>query len=196
MPDAWWRDREQARVSAVISDRERNVAAFKPGVDTIYLLFSTASASRVWQLPLYEALRPALEPLLVHVLGARGLRGIVRCQLARMNPGARIAVHADRGKWAQMCGSKAWESTGRQELLHVGSVALTLNPRPLTPLQVAPHPRGSSDQFGRGVPRVRAVHRHRPLRAPHLAALPARRAQFHLRGAGGGRRQRLRGAKG
>ena len=103
MPQDYWTAEVQQRVSATISDRADNMATFKPGVSTIFLVFSTSSTNRVWQLPLYRYLQAELEPLLRSIIGDSGMSQIVRLQLARMSPGSQIHPHVDNGDWAAKC---------------------------------------------------------------------------------------------
>lgn len=105
MPPEWWDPVEQAKVSATIADREDNLAKIKPGVRTMFLIFSSRSADHVWELPLYQYFAPALDPILHATLGPDSMKNIVRLQLAQMTAGAHIKLHRDTGPWAQKCGS-------------------------------------------------------------------------------------------
>lgn len=103
MPALWWDPVEQAKVSAVIADREDNLSKIKPGVRTMFLIFSSRTTDIVWELPLYHYFKPVLDPILEATLGKNTMKNIVRLQLAQMNPGAHIKPHRDTGPWAQKC---------------------------------------------------------------------------------------------
>jgi hypothetical protein len=103
----WWDPVAQGKVSAVIADREKNLNSIKPGVNTMFLLFSSRNADRVWELPLYKHYAPVLEPLMEALIGADAMANIIRLQLARMTPGAHIKSHRDSGPWAEQCASSS-----------------------------------------------------------------------------------------
>ena len=105
MPQEWWDAEVQHTVSADIGGRERNLHNTKPGVQTMFLLFSTRDADRIWELPLYAYFKDEIEPLLKATIGSDALPNIVRLQLARMTNGAHIRPHRDAGAWAQRCGT-------------------------------------------------------------------------------------------
>ena len=107
MPQEWWQSGTQATVNAVLSGREQNLANTKPGVNTMFLIFSTRDTDRIWELPLYEYFRPQLDPILRGLMGRDVLPKIVRLQLAQMTPGAHIRPHRDSGAWAQKCAARA-----------------------------------------------------------------------------------------
>lgn len=101
MPIEWWDPDVQATVSAVIADREKNLNAIKPGVQTMFLIFSSRTYDRVWELPLYTTyFKETLEPILEALIGPESIKNIIRLQLARMTPGAHIKGHRDTGPWA------------------------------------------------------------------------------------------------
>jgi hypothetical protein len=105
MPQEWWEAEVQGQVNAAIGGRESNLKSTKPGVNTMFLIFSTRSADRIWQLPLYGHFQAQLEPLLRAAIGPVAMRNIVRLQMAQMTAGAHIKKHRDAGPWAHMCGS-------------------------------------------------------------------------------------------
>lgn len=105
MPGLWWDPEEQAKVSAVIADREENLTKIKPGVSTMFLIFSSRNADVVWELPLYHYYQAVLDPILEALLGKNAMKNIIRLQLAQMNPGAHIKPHRDSGPWAETCAS-------------------------------------------------------------------------------------------
>lgn len=101
MPIDWWDPETQSKVSAVIADREKNLNAIKPGVQTMFLIFSSRTYDRIWELPLYTTyFKETLEPLVEALIGRESMSNIIRMQLARMNPGAHIKGHRDTGPWA------------------------------------------------------------------------------------------------
>lgn len=103
MPQDWWDPEVQHTVNADIGGREQNLANTKPGVHTMFLLFSTREADRIWELPLYRYFQPELDNVVRAILGPSAMQNIVRLQLAQMTPGAQIRPHRDAGKWAQTC---------------------------------------------------------------------------------------------
>ena len=103
MPQDWWEPGTQSGVNAAIGGRESNLKSTKPGVNTMFLLFSTREADRIWELPLYRHFQAQLEPLLRAAIGADAMQNIVRLQMAQMTPGAHIKKHRDAGPWARMC---------------------------------------------------------------------------------------------
>jgi hypothetical protein len=103
MPSDWWLPDVQHIVSANIANRESNLAAVKPGVNTMFLLFSTRNADRIWHLPLWDYFKDTVEPLLDATIGPEAKANVVRLQLAQMTPGAVIKPHKDQGPWAEMC---------------------------------------------------------------------------------------------
>jgi hypothetical protein len=105
MPQAWWLPDRQRAVNAQIGGREVNLNRTKPGVNTMFLIFSTRRADRIWELPLFRYFKHELEMLLSAVIGKDALRNIVRLQMAQMTAGAHIKPHRDAGPWAQKCAS-------------------------------------------------------------------------------------------
>ena len=103
MPQEWWDAEEQLKVSARIGGREQNLASTKPGVNTMFLIFSTREYDRIWELPLYRYFQAELDRVLEAVIGQDGMRNIVRLQMAEMTAGAHIKPHRDSGPWAQEC---------------------------------------------------------------------------------------------
>lgn len=103
MPTQWWDPAEQEKVSAVIADREENLTKIKPGVRTMFLIFSSRTTDVVWELPLHHYYQAALDPILEALLGRDAMKNIIRLQLAQMSPGAHIKPHRDSGPWAQTC---------------------------------------------------------------------------------------------
>lgn len=106
MPSIWWDPPEQATVSAVIADREDNLEKIKPGVRTMFLIFSSRTTDIVWELPLYHYYQSVLDPILEALLGKNAMKNIIRLQLAQMNAGAHIKPHRDTGPWAQTCATQ------------------------------------------------------------------------------------------
>lgn len=121
MPTDWWDPDVQATVSAVIADREKNLNAIKPGVQTMFLIFSSRTYDRVWELPLYTTyFKQSLEPLVEALIGRESMSNIIRLQLARMTPGAHIKAHRDTGPWA----SEYASATSAKPLLVDGKTCL------------------------------------------------------------------------
>lgn len=100
MDPSWWEDEVQRKVSAIVADRDDKLKLLKPGVSTLFTVFSTWKADRIWQTPLYAHFQPELNDLLASIVGTGTLQNIVRAQFARMVPGAKILPHADRGDWS------------------------------------------------------------------------------------------------
>ena len=95
--------------------RSSNIAKFKPGVATIYLMFSDRSANTFYSFPFEKRFHAAVYPILEHLI-APALRSsslanasstrnllhhICRMQLSHMSGNATIATHADKGNWAK-----------------------------------------------------------------------------------------------
>jgi hypothetical protein len=101
----WDVDRAAAS-NAVLAGREDNMARYKPGVQTVHLVFSDQSASQCFHFPWWDEWKPVVMPLLDEILGWYGIpeaereSRIVRLQLARMGPGGAILKHSDTGRWA------------------------------------------------------------------------------------------------
>ena len=55
---------------------QKNFARIKPGVTSLFLIYSDLSSQRVFQFPVWASLRPALEPLLDAVGAAQGIKNI------------------------------------------------------------------------------------------------------------------------
>ena len=90
-------------MSATIGGREQNLMATKPGVNTMFLIFSTRDYDRIWELPLFRYFQPELERALASVIGRDAFSHIVRLQMAQMTAGAHIKPHRDSGPWAREC---------------------------------------------------------------------------------------------
>lgn len=99
--DEAWRYDHQAVHNAVMAGRHDVMERFKPGVESIVLIFSDRDANEVYEFPFYSRMAHALEPLLVEVLGSADVGNIIRLQLARMMPGTSdIKLHQDTGGYA------------------------------------------------------------------------------------------------
>ena len=65
--DAFWSTETQHRSNAYFEGRETNMDKFKPGVETVILIFSDQKATKVFRFPWYERLKPLLEPIVEKV---------------------------------------------------------------------------------------------------------------------------------
>lgn len=100
MPQEWWLPEEQSKVNAQIRGREKNLINTKPGVNTMFLIFSTREFDRIWELPLFHYFKAELDVVLEAVLGKDAFPNIVRLQMAQMTARAHIRFHRDTGPWA------------------------------------------------------------------------------------------------
>lgn len=89
----------QTNPNAPISFRSSNIKDFKPGVETIFMVYSNNGATVTHQFPLFFEYLPILEETIFKPLNINKDR-IVRLQLAKMSKGARINPHVDKGDWA------------------------------------------------------------------------------------------------
>ncbi len=102
-----WDVDKAARLNAVLTGREDNMARFKPGVQTAHLVFSDQTAKTCFHFPWWDEWKPTVMPIISEILGWYGVpehereARIVRLQLARMGPGGAILRHSDKGGWAQ-----------------------------------------------------------------------------------------------
>lgn len=102
-----WDPAQAAEHNAVLVGREDNMAKFKPGVQTVHLIFSDQAAKQCYHFPYWAQWRPLVMPILDTVLSWYGVppqereNRVVRLQLARMGPGGAIKRHADKGGWAE-----------------------------------------------------------------------------------------------
>jgi len=97
--------REAQRDNAFLDGRTKNDQTFKPGVDTMHLIFSDRSGEEIFLFPYWEKFRPYVTPLLTSLftrqLGVKDpIKHIVRLQIAVMNAGTTIHAHVDAGPWA------------------------------------------------------------------------------------------------
>lgn len=86
--------------NAEISFRNNNVEKFKPGVETIFLMFSDGKARNTYRFPWFYEYLPVLTETVFKPLNIDP-RQIARLQFAKMGKGASILPHSDRGAWAQ-----------------------------------------------------------------------------------------------
>ena len=103
-PEIW--DREVQRVRNVfVEGRSRVLEKFKPGTGGVMLIFSGNGARDAYTFPMWEELRPLLEPVigavLKPVLGQDWDSHLLRVQFAVMPPGSQIKRHVDTGKWVR-----------------------------------------------------------------------------------------------
>jgi len=102
-PDAFTADAQEQ--NARLSGREANMQKFKPGVNTMNLIFSDRTGKEVFEFPFYARFAAFIEPLLNELfteqLGVQNpLSHVIRMQFAMMNPGSNILPHVDSGEWA------------------------------------------------------------------------------------------------
>ena len=103
-PEIW--DREVQRVRNVfVEGRSQVLEKFKPGTGGLMLIFSGNGAREAFTFPLWEELRPLLEPVigavLKPVLGQDWDSHLLRVQFAVMPPGSQIKKHVDTGRWVR-----------------------------------------------------------------------------------------------
>jgi hypothetical protein len=103
-PEIW--DRELQRVRNVfVEGRSQVLEKFKPGTGGLMLIFSGNGAREAFTFPLWEELRPLLEPVigavLKPVLGQDWDSHLLRVQFAVMPPGSQIKKHVDTGRWVR-----------------------------------------------------------------------------------------------
>ena len=65
--DDFWSTAVQHKTNAYFEGREDNMSKFKPGVETVLLIFSDQKATEVFRFPWYERLRPLVEPIVEQV---------------------------------------------------------------------------------------------------------------------------------
>eukprot|EP00798_Chlamydomonas_sp_ICE-L_P024239 gene24239-9838_t len=100
LPDKMWDEIASAATNALAQGREGNMAAFKPGCGTLWLVFSDQSTDNSYRFPYYYYFQKLLEPLLTAILGEGGLTKISRMQFAKIPSGGFIKIHADQGGFA------------------------------------------------------------------------------------------------
>mmetsp|Transcript_16518 Transcript_16518/g.20185 ORF Transcript_16518/g.20185 Transcript_16518/m.20185 type:complete len:345 (-) Transcript_16518:184-1218(-) len=90
--------------NGLIGARDANLSKFKPGVETILLIFSTRDGHHIYHLPwmqnnhLNGQWKKILLKTILNPLGIP-LKKVVRMQIAKMTPGSDIRPHSDRGEW-------------------------------------------------------------------------------------------------
>lgn len=101
-----WDVERAAASNAVLLGREENMARYKPGVQTVHLVFSDNAATQCYHFPWWADWKPHVMPIISQIMGWYGIpeheheARIVRLQLARMGPGGAILKHSDTGRWA------------------------------------------------------------------------------------------------
>jgi len=104
-PDIW--TAEAQKTNAFFRGRDDMIQTYKPGVQTLMLIFSDQKAENMYIFPwMHEELGKQVQALIDIALGewyglSHTANRTVRLQFARMNPGAWIIPHVDTGKWVQ-----------------------------------------------------------------------------------------------
>ena len=65
--DEFWSTKLQQRTNAYFVGREDNMSRFKPGVETVILVFSDQKGEATFRFPWYEKLKPLVEPIVEQV---------------------------------------------------------------------------------------------------------------------------------
>lgn len=96
-----WEDEDHS--NAYMDGRQHNMHKFKPGVQTIHMIFSDQTATKVYRFPWWDRFEPVVQPIIDKVLSMYGVMDTanhtVRLQFARMRPGTHILPHRDMGMW-------------------------------------------------------------------------------------------------
>lgn len=100
--DMW--EREGQTTNAFLTGRQGALEKFKPGVQTVHLIFSDQSGEDFYEFPWWrDRFGAAVQPIVETVLRLYGLdpseNHTARLQFARMAPGAEIKRHRDQGSW-------------------------------------------------------------------------------------------------
>ena len=101
----WDKDSALSQTNVALSGRKDNVRKFKPGVDSIHLIFSDRKGTGIYHFPWLDDWLPYLRSSFLDPLGI-SVDSIVRMQFAKMNVGSDIKTHVDRGccaRTACMC---------------------------------------------------------------------------------------------
>jgi len=100
------RESSQAGKNAKLGGRKGNMDQFKPGVDSVHLMFSDYDGGLVFKFPFFTKYESQLMPVLNAVMRghfgiADPMQHVMRLQFACMNPHSKILKHTDRGGWVQ-----------------------------------------------------------------------------------------------
>jgi len=92
--------------NAKLTGRKGNMDQFKPGVDSVHLIFSNYQGDLVFKFPYFEKYRSKLMPVLNAVMREHfGIQDpmahVLRLQFACMNPKSKILKHTDKGGWVK-----------------------------------------------------------------------------------------------
>ena len=92
--------------NAKLTGRKGNMDMFKPGVDSVHLIFSDYEGSLVFKFPYFSKYERELLPLINSVMRdhfgiENPMQHVMRLQFACMNPGSKILKHTDRGGWVK-----------------------------------------------------------------------------------------------
>ena len=97
---------ENQKGNAKLGGRQSNMNRFKPGVDSVILIFSDFSGMFVYKFPYFYKYQEMLMPVLLSVLRdhfglSDPVQHIMRLQFACMNPKSKILKHTDHGGWVK-----------------------------------------------------------------------------------------------
>ena len=74
--DEFWSTELQQRTNAHFKGRQDNMSKFKPGVETVILVFSDQKGEVMFRFPWYEKLKPLVEPIIEKVRRGVFLHGV------------------------------------------------------------------------------------------------------------------------
>lgn len=101
MPAHFWEPEYQKKANAYIMGRDSQLAQFKPGTQTIHLIFSDRDAQKVFEFPWYrDTFGHLVKPLLQKLLG-KHYDYITRVQFALMPGQSEIKPHVDSGGYSK-----------------------------------------------------------------------------------------------
>ena len=93
-----------AKKNVRLMGRDSNQNRFKPGTQTVHLIFSDHESADFYRYPYWHRYSPELKPamgsILEPILGPGWENHLSRVQFARMPPGTNILKHVDSGPWA------------------------------------------------------------------------------------------------
>lgn len=80
---ALWDEHFLSAENAVVTGREENLRRYKPGTQSVYLIFSDQTGDAIYHMPLYEVFRPSITPILEKVCHFPWQRWLLRRHTAR-----------------------------------------------------------------------------------------------------------------
>ena len=89
----WDKNSPVSKTNAILSGRKDNMRKFKPGVDSIHLIFSDRKGTGIYHFPWLDDWLPYLRPSFLDPLGIN-VDSIVRMQFAKMNARQTLATTA------------------------------------------------------------------------------------------------------